>query len=116
MAMANRVLRSYMAQEVAAGYTGGAHDIDVEDQSIDGSYYVTVPKSKNGSDTVALGDITGTITCDPWYPDNIQTTPLDGLENKIVGFTVSWIDKTPIGRQDVTLSVKSAVIICKHDE
>jgi len=114
MAAANRVLRSYLAQELAAGYTGGEEDAD--DQGNVGSYYITMPKSKGGSDTVTLDDITGIITCDPWYPDNIDTALLDGLKNKIAGFTVSWIDKTPVGRQDVPLSVKAAVIICRHGE
>ncbi len=125
MAVANRVLRSYMAQELAARYLGGNHDSDVldaeghVDETIDGSYYKTMPKSKNGSATETLNGVTYTITCDPWYPNNIQTasgSPLmfDGVRYKIVGFKVSWIDKTPVGRQDVTLSVKSAVIICEH--
>ena len=108
-------------KQVAAGYAGG--DKDIDDLENDGSRYVTMSKSKNGSDTVPLGNITGTITCDPWYPNNIQTAtgiPLrfdgvNGVKYKIAGFKVSWIDKTPVGRQDVTLSVKSAVIICQHD-
>lgn len=115
MAAANSALRSYIARELAAGYKGGEGTIDVP-----GSYYVTMPMSTGGSAVVLLGDVTYTITCDPWYPSNIYADagPLqfDGIDYKVAGFKVSWIDKTLIGRQDATLSVKSAVIICKHDE
>lgn len=131
IAAANALLRTYMDQEIAAGYNGGK--IDIDDAINEGSYYSTMPKSTGGSrsekiddrdTTDTSDDIYATVTCDPWYPNNIRTVtgedlkfidpPSSGIKYKTIGFTVSWTEKTPAGQQEKTLSVRSAYNICDH--
>lgn len=88
------ILKQYMAQETRAGYDGGSDD--------EGDYYATVssaapvPVVIDDRGTIdTADDLIGTITPDPYYPDNIENSDgtqinYNGVPFKIIGFVVNW--------------------------
>ena len=119
IAMANSILRNYIDQEMQAGYNGG---------SLGTSYYTTMPLATGGTMDKTIDDrgtvdtaddLVGVLSCSPWYPSNIQTDfgiPLtfDGIKYKIVGFVVSWDEKTPLMGQSKKYSVRAASHVYEH--
>ncbi|MCX5665516.1 MAG: prepilin-type N-terminal cleavage/methylation domain-containing protein [Candidatus Omnitrophica bacterium] len=121
IAKANSILNTYMDQEMQAGYNddGG---------SLGGAYYTTMPLATGGYKNVTIDDrgttntsddLIGRLTCSPWYPDNIRTSggdlTFDGIRYKIVGFIVSWVEKTPLMGRGQTYSVSAASYMCERE-
>lgn len=94
--IAMNILRQYMDQEIMAGYDGG--------NGGEGDYYVTVTSANpvpvlidDRGTADPADDLMGTITPDPYLPDNIEnpdSTPIayKGIPYKIIGFVVSWVE------------------------
>lgn len=120
IATVNSILSRYMDMEMQAGYNGG---------SLGGAYYATMALATAGSANVTIDDrgtvdvsddLIGVLNCSPWYPLNIQTDIGDSLKfdgvvrYKIVGFVVSWVEKTPLMGRDKAFSMRTASYICEH--
>jgi len=96
--IAMKTIRDHIERELRAGYDGGNSD--------EADYYVTVTSAAPVTITIddrgtldVSDDLLGTITPDPYWPDNIENTDGSqityGVPYKIVGFVVNW-------REDVT--------------
>lgn len=86
---AMNILQSFVEQEVKAGYDGGS--------GTTGNYFVTVTSASPVA-VIMDDNLNGTITPDPYYPDNIKNTDgslltYKGIPYKIIGFVVSWTEK-----------------------
>jgi prepilin-type N-terminal cleavage/methylation domain-containing protein len=93
--IAMKILKDHMEREIRAGYDGG-NDAEAD-------YYATLTTGNPVAVTIdsrgtadASDDLVGTITPDPYYPNNVEK--LDGsqisygIPYKIIGFTVTWTE------------------------
>jgi len=96
---AMNILNLYMEQEIRE--VNHAYDRGSENEA---DYYATVTSANPVSVVIddrgtadPSDDLTGTITPDPYHPDNIENpdgTPITykGVPYKIVGFVVTWTE------------------------
>lgn len=94
--VALNTLKEYLEREIQAKYDGGSGD--------EADFYATVSSAdpvnvtiddRSTSDTA--DDLIGTVTPDPYFPNNIEDsggTPLSyyNIPYKIVGFVISWTE------------------------
>lgn len=93
---AMNIVKSYIEQEIAAGYDGGSGD--------EADFYVTVTSAAPVNVTIdnrgtadTADDLIGSIAPDPYHPDNIENADgsqisYEGLPFKIAGFVITWTE------------------------
>ena len=91
---AMNIVKQYLEQEIKAGHDGGNGDEAAYHATITSGAAIAVTIDDRGT-LDSSDDLLGTITPDPYYPDNVENpdgSPISyqGLPYKIIGFVASW--------------------------